>query len=177
MFSSVRQGTTIYVLEHDKANGKLPVLTVGQVASFSAPYNKFNSSTPGIGMGITSEKVIDIKVKSGEQEYEFKQLPCDQSVSNYGIAVISDSREGMLSEVDAVKAVSEAELSRTDYNNKVVSTCEGFFKTLNPSYAKDKERDEAIQNLNERFDNLEQNMSKWFASIEKSLSKGGNAKS
>ena len=52
-----------------------------------------------------------------------------------------------------------------------------IFKTLNPSYAKDKERDEAIQNLNDRFDNLEKNMSKWFSNIERSLSKGGNSKS
>ena len=82
-----------------------------------------------------------------------------------------------MSEVDNIKRKSEDELSRTEYNNNVLSACDDIFKTLNPSYAKDKERDEAIQNLNDRFDNLEKNMSKWFSNIERSLSKGGNSKS
>lgn len=172
MFSSVRQGTTIYVL--DKTG--IPSLKVGQVVTFGTPVPKFNTSTPGVGIGLNTEMVIDIRVKSGDQEYDFKQLPCSQSVADYGNAVISDNREGMLSEVDNVKRRSEDELSRTEYNNNVLSACDEIFKTLNPSYAKDKERDDAIKSLNDRFTNLEHSMSEWFASIEKSLSKGGNAK-
>ena len=173
MFSSVRQGTTIYVL--DKTD--IPSLKVGQVVSFGSQMPKFNTSTPGVGIGMNTEMVIDVKVKSGDQEYDFKQLPCAQSVADYGNAIVSDSREAMMSEVDNIKRKSEDELSRTEYNNNVLSACDYIFKTLNPSYAKDKERDEAIQNLNDRFDNLEKNMSKWFSNIERSLSKGGNSKS
>ncbi len=172
MFSSVRQGTTIYV--YDKSD--IPVLKVGQVTSFGTPVPKFSTTTPGVGIGMNTEMVIDIKVKCGEQEYDFKQLPCSQSVADYGSAVISDSREAMMSEIDSVKRKSEEELSRTEYNNKVVKACEESFKILNPSYAKDKERDEAILNLNNRFDTFEKNISKWFTNIEKSLSKGGNSK-
>ena len=76
MFSSVRQGTTIYVL--DKTD--IPSLKVGQVVSFGSQMPKFNTSTPGVGIGMNTEMVIDVKVKSGDQEYDFKQLPCAQSV-------------------------------------------------------------------------------------------------
>lgn len=172
MFSSVRQGTTIYVLDK---NG-VPSLKIGQVVSFGTPVPKFKTNTPGVGIGMNTEMVIDLKVRCGDQDFDFKQLPCSQSVADYGNAIVSDSREAMLSEVDNVKRKSEDELARTDYNNNVLSACDGIFRELNPGYAKDKERDEAIQNLNERFSNLEQQMSSWFSNIEKSLSKGGITK-
>lgn len=167
MFSAIRQGSPIYILE----KGDVPSLKIGQVISVGNPTPKYNTTTAGVGIGITPEMVIDIRAKADEQEYDFKQLPSAQSIANYGNAVVSDSREAMLAEVDGMRQSSQLAIDKVEYHKGVVEACEEMLKTLNPNYAKEQARDEAISDLTKRLTTFERTLT----NIEKLLSKSGKS--
>jgi hypothetical protein len=60
---------------------------------------------------------------------------------------------------------SQGELDRYDLNEKTVAACEEMSKTLNPEYAKEKERDEAISNLGGRLDSIESMLTKFMEQL------------
>jgi hypothetical protein len=70
-----------------------------------------------------------------------------------------------LSEIDKIRMKSQGELDRQQVNEQTVVACEEMSKTLNPEYAKEKERDEAISKLGGRLDNIESMLSKFMEQI------------
>lgn len=146
MFSALRQGSIIYVLEKD---GK-PSLKVGTVQSITHPtYNNnflINGST------------IDINVKVNDQQLEFKNVVGSQSVTQYNNAIIAETKELMMAEVDNMLQNSKSVIDSIPYHNDVVSQCENILKDLNPRFAKEKERDEDISNLKTKIGGIESKM-------------------
>ena len=94
MFSALRQGSVLYILE----KGENPTLKVGQVASITQPnYNNnflMNGST------------VDISVKVGNETMDFRNVPGAQSVTSYNNAVITETKELMSNEVDNMCSLS-----------------------------------------------------------------------
>ena len=86
MFSALRQGSVLYILE----KGNNPTLKIGTVVGITYPTNNFlmNGST------------IDINVKVGDQNMDFKNVPSSQSVTSYNNAIITETKELMSNEVD-----------------------------------------------------------------------------
>lgn len=166
MFSALRQGNTLYIL--DKTDGT--ELKVGQVVSVSSPVTKYVPSNPQLGIGMNTETVVDISAKVGDETFDFKQLPSGQSMANYGKAVVSETREALVPEVDGIMNESLRIIDKDNiaYHTKRAEQCENILRTLNPAYAKEQERDEEIQSLKSRFDGVEQSL----ANIERLLSKG-----
>ena len=118
MFQGLRPNSIFYVL--DKSGE--PVLKIGQVESVSNPQPKFPTYQPGqIGMQ-GMETTVDIKVKMQDGEAEFKQLPSNAQIANSGTLVVSESREAMLSEVEALLKMSRDVLASKDYHEKVVAS-------------------------------------------------------
>lgn len=85
MFSALRQGSLLYVLD----KGENLNIKVGQVEGVSQP--RFN---PGTGlMGVT---IVDIAVKIDNEKKDFIGVPSNVSIHEYGNVVISESREQMI---------------------------------------------------------------------------------
>lgn len=142
MFSTLRQGSAIYILD----KGENPQLKIGQVENVSIPQPKV--SIPNYtGMAFNNETVVDIKVKVDNDVLDFQKIPTNLSVAPIGNIVISDNRDDMLSSVDAFMQNSRQILENIDYHKKVVEACDGMLVKLNPAYAKDKERDTAIESV------------------------------
>ena len=133
MFSALRQGSVLYILE----KGENPTLKVGQVASITQPnYNNnflMNGST------------MNISVKVGNETMDFKDAPGSQAIANYGNVIITETKELMSNEVDNMLQNSKSIIDSVPYHNNVISACEGILKDLNPRFAKEKERDEDIR--------------------------------
>ena len=93
MFQSLRQSNLFYILQ----KGETPALKVGQVVSVSNPQPKYGQYVPGQAFGQNMETVVDVTVKVGEETMEFKQLPANLSIANFGQngVVVSESREAM----------------------------------------------------------------------------------
>ena len=155
MFSALRQGSVVYILE----KGENPVLQVGQVVSITQP----NYSSNFLMNGAT----IDINVKVNNQNMDFKNVPASQSVVNYNNAVITETKELMSNEVDNMLQSSRSIVDSVTYHNNIITSCESILKELNPRFAKEKERDEDINNLKDKMGGIESKMDKILVLLQK----------
>lgn len=155
MFSALRQGSVVYILE----KGENPVLKVGQVVSITQP----NYSSNFLMNGST----IDINVKVNNQNMDFKNVPSSQSIANYNNAVITETKELMSNEVDNMLQSSRSIVDSVTYHNNIITSCESILKELNPRFAKEKERDEDINNLKDKMGGIESKMDKILVLLQK----------
>ena len=158
MFSQLRQGSQVWILDK---SGKTPELKMGQVTNVPQVVPKYNTQNPAM-TGFQPEMVVDIMVKTDTKEYNLKQLHANlQTESRDDIkAVISDSQESMLQEVESMSAMSQQIVDSEAYHREVLEKCEQWRRMLNPRYEKEQKRDEQIDALNKRFDAFENKFSK-----------------
>lgn len=161
MFQNLKVNDALYVI--DKSG--VPSLKIGQVVNVGKPMPATPVQTPGLMMGLNQQFQITIRAKIDGQEGDFNQLLTTESVHDYGNMIITDSRETLLSEIDKIRMKSQGELDRHDLNEQTVAACEEMSKTLNPEYAKAKERDEAISKLGGRLDSIESMLTQFMEQL------------
>ena len=166
MFQGLRTNSLFYVLDR----GENPNLRIGQVVSVSNPQTKY----PTFNNGFTPqpmETVVDVKVKLGDEEVDFKQLPANGQIANDKNLVVSDNKDAMSAEVDAMMRQSKAILESVDYNKRVVESCEGMLQQLNPKIAKEKEQTEKINKLEGKVSGIEGKIDKMMGWLQQTMSK------
>ena len=166
MFQGLRTNSLFYVLD----KGENPNLRIGQVVSVSNPQTKY----PTFNNGFTPqpmETVVDEKVKLGDEEVDFKQLPANGQIANDKNLVVSDNKDAMSAEVDAMLRQSKAILESVDYNKRVVESCEGMLQQLNPQIAKEKEQTEKINKLEGKVSGIEGKIDKMMGWLQQTMSK------
>jgi hypothetical protein len=163
MFQNLRQGNTLYVL--DKSD--VPVLRIGEVVSVGNPTPVYNTQTAGLTIGMQPKMEISIRCRVDGKEGDFAHLPIEQNVHDYGDMLVADSREAMLSEVDNLKQRAQAVLDKVEYSKATITACGEMFKTLNPNYAKEQERDEAITSLSDRLNGIESSITQILKTLNK----------
>lgn len=166
MFQGLRTNSLFYVLD----KGENPNLRIGQVVSVSNPQTKY----PTFNNGFTPqpmETVVDVKVKLGDEEVDFKQLPATGHIANDKNLVVSDNKDAMSAEVDAMLRQSKAILESVDYNKRVVESCEGMLQQLNPQIAKEKEQTEKINKLEGKVSGIEGKIDKMMGWLQQTMSK------
>ena len=166
MFQGLRTNSLFYVLD----KGENPNLRVGQVVSVSNPQTKY----PSFNNGFTPqpmETVVDVKVKLGDEEVDFKQLPANGQIANDKNLVVSDNKDAMSAEVDAMLRQSKAILESVDYNKRVVESCEGMLQQLNPQIAKEKEQTEKINKLEGKVSGIEGKIDTMRGWLQQTMSK------
>ena len=141
MFSALRSGSTVYVLE----KGDTPILKVGQVISATSPttYNYLSTGT------------IDINVRFGDETAEFKQLPAALSIANYGSTVISESKDQMCQEVENMIRESKQILDSIPHHEVVIAEGEEILKQLSPQFAQQKDQEDKINSLETKVGSME----------------------
>ena len=166
MFQGLRTNSLFYVLD----KGESPNLRIGQVVSVSNPQTKY----PTFNNGFTPqpmETVVDVKVKLGDEEVDFMQLPSNGQIANDKNLVVSDNMDAMSAEVYAMLRQSKAILESVDYNKRVVESCEGMLQQLNPQIAKEKEQTEKISKLEGKVSGIEGKIDKMMGWLQQTMSK------
>lgn len=166
MFQGLRTNSLFYVLD----KGENPNLRIGQVVSVSNPQTKY----PAFNNGFTPqpmETVVDVKVKLGDEEVDFKQLPANGQIANDKNLVVSDNKDAMSTEVDAMLRQSKTILESVDYHKRVVDSCEGMLQQLNPQIAKEKEQTEKINKLEGKVSGIEGKIDKMMGWLQQTMSK------
>lgn len=136
MFSSLRQGSPLYILDKDALT-----LKVGTVES--APQVTFNQWIPNM-----PPQPMDVLVKfDNGTTSEFKQMQPNMSVAVYGNVLVAETRELMLQEVEQMIRQSQKQIESVPYHQKVIESCKGMMKSLSPMYAKEQATDEEIANM------------------------------
>lgn len=161
MFSALRQGALLYILDKSKE----PVIKIGYVDSVTAPRPLYKTYNPSASFGTNIQTLVDIQVKVDDQKILLEGVPSLLSVHSSGDTIISENRESMIQEVDSMLQNSKQILDNIDKHKKIVSSCERILKELNPIYAKETERDEAIESLTDKVNGMQDK----FESIEGAL--------
>ena len=88
---------------------------------------------------------------------DFSNLPANQNITNYnnGTLIISESKEAIISALNNVIAEHQTVIDSYDYSKTIVGDGEDIKKLLNPNFAKEKKRDEEIDNLNRRVTDMD----------------------
>lgn len=162
MFSTLRANNPIYIL--DKKDS--PVLKRGIIESVSPQRSKTGSF-----YGQPSDMVIDITVNIEGVKQEFKNIPANLSIASDGTIVLSENKEALSSEVDALISLSKQILDSVDYHKEVVEKCEQILKELNPQFAKDKLQEEKINSLEDRIGGVEISLNDIKEMLAKALNK------
>lgn len=147
MFSGLRQNGLFYILEKgDNLN-----LKIGQVVSVSNPQPKYGQ----FGYAAQPEMTVDVRIKVDEEIMEFKQLSANASIANSGSVIVSDNKEAMAAEVEGLLHTSRGILESVSYHEKVLASCDGILRELNPNFKKEKEQEEKIGLLEEKMIGVE----------------------
>lgn len=164
MFSSLHQGSTLYIL--DKSTE--PKVVTGYVQRISTPHPMYKTYNPAVSFGTNMQTVVDIVVKINDEEKEFVGVPSIGTIHSYGDYVLSETKESMIQEVDAMMQNSKNILDSVEQHKKNVEACEDILKQLNPVYAKEQQRDEAIDNISGRIDRMESVLARLESMLAKS---------
>ena len=162
MFSALNHGSIIYILDKTER----PKFKVGEIISISQPKVDYNSTGQ---FGQYQATTVDIKVNIDGNTYEYNSIPSSYSVITYnnGKITLSETKQGLQSEVESILQNSKQIVERIDTYKQNIVDCESILKELNPQFAKDKERDERLNSLEERFGGVEDRLDKIINLINK----------
>lgn len=165
MFSALRQSSLFYILN----KGEKPVLRIGQVQSVSNPLPKYG--VPAVAGQFGVETTVDVKVKVGDEVLDFKQLPSNLSIANFGGSgvVVSESREAMNGEVESMLRSSKEIVESVDYHRNVIAACEDILRSINPQLAKEKEQEDKIVSIESKIGGVESSISELKAMLSRAL--------
>jgi ribosome-associated translation inhibitor RaiA len=172
MFSGLRAGSLFYILE----KGEKPVLKIGQVSTVSNPIPKYGQypTTPMFGQQM--ETVVDVSVKVGDQNMDFKQLPSNLSIANIGQnIVVTENRDAMNSEVEAMLRNSRGILESVPFHESIIASCDGILRELNPQLAKEKAQEEKIGVLEGQMKELGTTLGSIQEMLAKALNQSGSS--
>lgn len=146
MFTTLRPGAVIYIVD----KGENPQLKIGQVENVTTPQPRL--AVTGYAGGLyNNDMIMDIKVNANGETLDFQKVPANLSSATIGNVVVCDNREDAVVAVDNFMRNSQQILDNIDYHKKVVSACDEMLVQLNPAYAKDKERDTAIDGMKQEM--------------------------
>lgn len=150
MFSTLRKGQSIYILDRTSS----PEVKLGYIENVSMPRPMYPTYNPQVSLGTNMQTVVDIKTRIDDETKEFV-VPSNLSVHTYGSYTISENKEAMISEVDSLLQDVTTKIDNMDKYKEDAEVYKRILKDLNPVYAKEQERDEAISELNARMDNIQ----------------------
>lgn len=168
MFSGLRQGNLLYVL--DKSN---LTLKIGEVENVSNPTPKYNQAQYTAQPFSQPEMLVDVKARFSDESLKFEQLPANSSITSKNSIIVSDNKEAMNVEVEAMLRNSRGVLDSIPYHEKVISTCDLMLRELNPQFAKEKEQEEKIGALEEKMGGIENTLNQMMGILSEAI---GNSK-
>lgn len=154
MLSALERGSVVHII--DKTKG-IRYLT-GEIINKTEPSADFSNPA----LSLNPPTFFDITVKVGDETYEFKHLNASLSVANNGNVIVSENKEGLSPTVESILHNSKKQIDPENikYHTEAVASCEEILKKLNPVFAREKERDSRIQNLEDKVGGMDDKLDK-----------------
>ncbi|AXF52160.1 MAG: hypothetical protein [crAssphage sp. isolate ctcc615] len=155
MFSALSQGSPIYII--DKTDGLKyktgEVVGVIQNPTFGGAFGTQSFAPNGN---------VTIKVKVDGNVIDYPEAPLNGSTVSYnnGVTVVCETKQGMITEIENTLQQTNQILADRHKYEKRVKDCEDILKEVNPTFAKDKERDERINSLDGKVTSMEGKLDK-----------------
>ncbi len=167
MFSALRQGAVIYILDKSKE----PTIKTGYIENITIPRPMYKTFNPAVSFGTNMQTVVDVTAKVDNDKVTFECVPSTFSIHSNGDYVISESREAMIQEVDSMLQNSKTIVDSIDKHKANIAACENILKELNPVYKKESERDDAIDQLTNKVNGMQELMNQTLSKIENLLNR------
>lgn len=136
MFSELHQGSPICLLDRATLSFK-----VAQVQSVSLP--KPILSQP---FGLNNTSIDVVAVDSGET-INLPGLPSNLSVATVNGIVVTETREAMAGEVEAIQRMTQQVIDNYEEHKRTVVRCTELLRELNPRIAREQQQEEKISQL------------------------------
>lgn len=162
MFSNLTKGSIIYGLE---TKGSIKPFTA-LITNVSLPRPNFNNNT----FGQMPETVVDISVTINGENREFKQVPGNSSIANFGsdAFLLADSKETINAYINSMLQNSRNIVSSVPKHETLISEYSEAYSFFNPEFA-NKLDDKAASELRGEIKDIKSQIGEIFAFI-----KGGN---
>lgn len=151
MFQSVRPNSQIYIFHR----GDNPRLEIGYVVNQPIPRPKYQLPA---AFGQPQETVVDLVVKTNEQTYNYNNLPAQldvaDSVSNGESLIISDSKDGISSEILNLKQKSQDIANSKEYHLSLVEKYDKILIDIHPELAEKQEQKQEIDVLKSKMEEM-----------------------
>lgn len=159
MFSSLTQGSTIYILDKNENR-----LKIGSITSISFPHINNNPS-----LNIGNQQVIDIKCQVGGNQQEFINIPTTYSLLSYnnGQIIISETKQNLQQEVETTLQKAQEIVRNIDIYKEQITAYEQILKELNPQFARDTDRDNRLTALEDKFEGVTSKLDKLIDLVTK----------
>jgi hypothetical protein len=161
MFSNLSKGSVLYGLD-TKGEVKLFTATVDTV---SMPRPKYMQNT----FGQMPETVVDIVANINGERREFKQVPSNNAIADFGpdTFVLSDTKDSLMNYVASMLQNSRNIVNSVDKHKSLITQYEKVLGELNPNVA----NDNAVKELRGQVESMQSQMQEML-----SLLKSGNIK-
>lgn len=158
MFSNLSQNSILYIL--DLKNN--PKILSGPVERVSVPRPKYNTFNPNL------EMVVDITATINGERREFKGVP-NSSIANFGedAFILAESKDVLNSYINSMLQNSRTIVNNVDKHKKLITDYEEAIQELNPDIKANKEKDRAIQTLQDQVESLQQSMKQMLSMMTK----------
>jgi hypothetical protein len=161
MFSNLSKGSVLYGLD-TKDGIKVFNATVDTV---SIPRPRFMQNT----FGQLPEMVLDIVATINGERREFKQVPSNNAIADFGpdTFVLSDTKDSLMNYVASMLQNSRNIVNSVDKHKSLITQYEKVLGELNPNVA----NDNAVKELRGQVESMQSQMQEML-----SLLKSGNIK-
>lgn len=165
MLSALRNGTPVYILYKNE-----PRFAVGKVTQVSNQYPNLGYQqplVPGNNMAVNISIEVDGKIEN------YERIPLNSSIAEFpdkGV-LISESRDGIINEVNAIKSASVTALQQVDMHKGVIAACDKLLLDLNPQLRKEQEQAQEIATMKEQLSGMSEQIAALTGMLSKSLGK------
>lgn len=163
MLSALRPGTPVYVLYKNE-----PRFAVAKVSQVSNQYPNIGYQQPLVpGNNVAVDIAIDVDGKTET----YQRIPLNSSVAEFpekGV-LISETRDGIINEVNAIRSASQTAIDQVEAHKKVIAACDQLLVDLNPQLKKEKEQATEIANLKQQLAGMSEQIAALTGMLSKSL--------
>lgn len=159
MFSNLTKGSIIYGLE---TKGSIKPFTA-LITNVSLPRPIFNNNT----FGQLPESVVDISATVNGENREFKQIPGNSSIANFGsdAFLLADSKETMNAYINSMLQNSRNIVGSVSKHEALISEYSEAYSYFNPEFAS-KIDDKTTNELRGEIQSIKSQIGEIFAFIK-----------
>ena len=156
MFSNLSKGSVLYGLD-TKGEVKLFTATVDTV---SMPRPKYMQNT----FGQMPETVVDIVATINGERREFKQVPSNNAIADFGpdTFVLSDTKDSLMNYVASMLQNSKNIVNSVEKHKSLITQYEKVLGELNPNVA----NDNAVKELRGQVENMQSQMQEMLSLLK-----------
>lgn len=155
LFKDVKKGYPVYFFNREEVKAYQ-----GRVVSVSAPRYDMQMNQTAAPM------VVDVTIEEdgGTKTYTISE---NATITFAGNIALSTERDGIIREVEAIKAQREEAIEREKKNHEDLDKCVSILENWNPALAEKRRQDERINNIEQEVRSIGAQLQNFFAEMKK----------